>query len=598
MFRLKLAVASVILLGLALSMDSSTVVAQAKKKAIDVLPIQPKKKKGDPLVPPPVLTQDTVKDDFRIVRENGLKGDGPDLLQYFKERTLKAPDPKVIAGLVKQLGDEDFFTREKAFTSLVAMGAQALAGIKEGENNSDLEVRKRVADLKARIDTKAEPILQSAVARVIAKVKPEGAAEVLLNFLPFASDPMVIDEICKTLGAVAVNHGKVEPVIVKSLEDQVAVKRAAAGEALARAKVNEELPKVKKLLKDGDVSVRFRVCMAMMPLEDKDIVPVMIDLLGELSPNQLWPIEEALLRLAGEKAPNVALGADQAARKKCRDAWTEWYTANNKTLDMAKLTAENIFLGYTMIVQHNNRIGAGGGGNVGEIFELDKEKKVRWKVTIPVGYPVDAQVLAGNRILVAEYQANKITERDINTGEVKWEYFCGGNPFTVQRLPNGNTFIAMQGRLVEVDRNKQEVWSYQRPNNDIIRARKLPTGEVAIVANLGGQGNFMRIDGQTKNINKQFVVNPVTMLFGAMDVLPNGNVLIAHYNQQRVNEYNKDGGQIGNPINIAWPNSVVRLPNGNNLVTSYNQRQVYEFNGNQQVWNFQTDGIVFVARRR
>ena len=75
-------------------------------------------------------------------------------------------------------------------------------------------------------------------------------------------------------------------------------------------------------------------------------------------------------------------------------------------------------------------------------------------------------------------------------------------------------------------------------------------------------------------------------------------VWIAHYNQQRVHEYNKDGAQIGNAINIAWPNSVVRLPNGNNLVTSYNQRQVYEFNGAQQVWNFQTDGIVFVARRR
>ena len=72
---------------------------------------------------------------------------------------------------------------------------------------------------------------------------------------------------------------------------------------------------MKKLLKDGDVSVRFRVCMAMMTLQDKDIVPIMIDLLAELSPNQLWPIEEALLRLAGDKGPNVALGNDAIARK-------------------------------------------------------------------------------------------------------------------------------------------------------------------------------------------------------------------------------------------------------------------------------------------
>jgi hypothetical protein len=350
------------------------------------------------------------------------------------------------------------------------------------------------------------------------------------------------------------------------------------------------------LLKDKEITVRYRVCMAMIPHHDKEIVPVMIDLMGEMSPNQLWPVEEALLRLAGEKAPNVSLGNDEAGRKKCKDAWTAWYAANEAKLDMAKLSQDNLFLGYTMIVQHNNRIGAGG-GNVGEIFELDKDKNVRWKITIPVGYPVDAQILPGNRVLVAEYQANKVTERD-HKGEVKWEYMCGGNPFSVQRLPNGNTFIAMQGRLIEIDRNKQEVWSYQRPNSDIVRARKLPNGEVCFVTNLGAQAQFTRMDAQTKNVVKQFNVTAVQMLFGAMDILPNGNVLIAHYNQQRVHEYDKDGAQVGNAININWPNSVVRLPSGNNLVTSYNQRQVYEFNGAQQVWNYQTDGIVFVARRR
>ncbi|MBI1831677.1 MAG: hypothetical protein HYR84_09530, partial [Planctomycetes bacterium] len=257
----------------------------------------------------------------------------------------------------------------------------------------------------------------------------------------------------------------------------------------------------------------------------------------------------------------------------------------------------NVFLGYTLIVQHNNRIGVGGGGNVGEIFELDKEKNTRWKITIPVGYPVDAQVIAGSRVLVAEYQGNRVTERDLK-GDIKWAYNCGGNPFAVQRLTNGNTFIAMQGRLIEVDRNKVEVWSYQRPNNDIMRAKKLPTGEVVFITNQGAIATYTRIDGRTKEVKKTFQVTAVQMLFGSMEVLPNGHIIVPHYNNQRVVEYNENGGQVGNPIQIAWPNSVTRLPNGNNLVTSYNQRQVYEFNGNQQVWNYQTDGIVFVARRR
>lgn len=580
------AFAMLVLAGLALLLGlSPTMPAQVAKG----------EKKTEPPTVAQIAEQDSLRDDQKLLREAGLKGDGPDIVEYFRKRTSKQPDKNVVAALVKQLGDEDFATREKAFVSLMGLGAGALAGLKEGENDLDLEIRKRVADLKVRIDTKAEPILQAAAARVLAKLKTDGTADALMAFLPFASDPMVIDEICKTLGAVAVKEGRVEPVLVKALTDDDATKRGAAGEALARADVKAEMANVKKLLHDKSIDVRFRVSMAMISSKDKDILPVMIDLMAELSPNQLWPIEEALLRMAGEKAPQVSLGTDPTSRKKARDTWAKWYAENETTIDMAKLTAENVYLGYTLIVQHNNRIGVGG-GNVGEVYELDKDKNQRWKFTIPVGYPVDAQVVGGNRVLVTEYQAGKVTERDFK-GDIKWEHNCGGNPFSAQRLPNGNTFIAMQGRLIEVDRNKQEVWSLQQANQNMMRAKKLPNGDVAYITNLGAQATYTRIDSRTQKTLKSFNVLQTTMLFGSFEVLNNGGVVIPHYNQQRVVEYNQDGTQVAT-VNLNFPNSVVRLPNGNNLIASYNQRQVYEYTGNQQVWNFQADGIVFNARRR
>jgi len=43
--------------------------------------------------------------------------------------------------------------------------------IKVGEADSSLEIKKRVADLKARIESKAEPAFQAAAARIIAKLK-------------------------------------------------------------------------------------------------------------------------------------------------------------------------------------------------------------------------------------------------------------------------------------------------------------------------------------------------------------------------------------------------------------------------------------------
>ena len=289
----------------------------------------------------------------------------------------------------------------------------------------------------------------------------------------------------------------------------------------------------------------------------------------------------------------MSLGNDASGRKLCRDKWSEWYKENEKTIDMAKLYKEDAYLGYTLVVQQNQRLNGGKGiRNTGEIFELDGKKDVRWKFEVNT-YPVDAQMVGSTRVMVAEWQGNRVTERDLK-GDIKWEYPCGGNPFNVQRLPNGNTFIAMQGRLIEVNRNKQEVWSMQRPNQDLQRARKLPNGDVAFITNFG---QYTRINAG-KAVQQQFNVGQINMIFGSMDVLPNGNVLVTLYNQQRVIEFNPKDAQVGNPVNVNWPNSIQRLPNGNNLITSYNQRQVFEYNGAQQVWNYQTDGIVFVARRR
>ena len=120
-----------------------------------------------------VLEADNFKEDLKVVRERGFKGEGPDLIGYFRERTLKQPDPKAIAELVSQLGDEHFPTREDAYTKLAGMGAAALAGLRDRENDANLELKKRVLDLKTRIDTKAEPTLQAAAARVLAKLKTE-----------------------------------------------------------------------------------------------------------------------------------------------------------------------------------------------------------------------------------------------------------------------------------------------------------------------------------------------------------------------------------------------------------------------------------------
>ncbi len=560
---------------------------------------QPEGKKKDGKDPAPVVDAplDTSKDDERTLKTVGMPADGPAMLDYFKKRTLPEVDPKAVAQLVKDLADDDFATREKAFTALALLGPAATNGLKDAEGNPDAELRKRIADLKIRIDTKAEPAIQAAAARLLAKLKPAGTTEILLAYLPFATDAYVVDEICKTLGALALVGGQVDPLLVKALDDPTPIKRSAAGEALIRSGDKEQAAVARKLLKDADPKVRLRVCVALVPTKDKTLLPIMIELLGELPAEMLWPIEEVLIRLAAEKSPSVPLGADAAGRKAARDAWQAWYAKNEATIDLTDLERPETMQGFTLYVQQHNRANVGfpqGGPRSGEVVELKPDKSVHWRFNMP-SYPVDAIVMGPDRVVVADYQSGKITERDFK-GNVINERTVVGNPVGLQKLPNGNLFIITQNRLVEMRRDGAEVFSHPRPEHDIVRGRKLRSGEVVFITT---SGLVTRIDGASKQVRGTFNIQPMPVLFGGIDILPGGNLLVAEFQQNRVVEYTKDGKQAGAPIVVQWPNSATRLPNGHTLVASQNSRKITEFDRNgREVWAFNTEGTVFNARRR
>src|SRR6516162_8634787 len=72
---------------------------------------------------------DTTANDVKTLRAVGLPSEAPALLDYFRKLTLPTADPKKIETLIRQLGDDDFDTREEAFSSLAAIGAAATTGL-------------------------------------------------------------------------------------------------------------------------------------------------------------------------------------------------------------------------------------------------------------------------------------------------------------------------------------------------------------------------------------------------------------------------------------------------------------------------------------
>jgi HEAT repeat protein len=480
-----------------------------------------------------------------------LDTEGPGLLDEVKKRTLTEADRSKAQALIEKLGDDSFEVRQQAEKDLRAMGNRIMPLLRLALKHSDLEVRNRSAKCLAAIEKDKTAPLSAVTARLLALRKPKGAAEAILDYMPFADDETVIDELQNALNAVAYPGGKPHPALVKALRDKVPARRAAAGVALAHGPLADNLPAVKALLKEKDPALRLRVALALAGAKETAAVPVLISLVGELHGEQAAPAEEYLERLARDTKPKDLPEGDDA-RDKRSAAWAKWWGEHKDRVVMVDRSAPAVrerYLGYTLLVQYSNN----------QVQEIDKDNKVRWTIT-GVMNPQDAQVLPRNRVLIAEYNAQKVTERNFK-GEILWEKATPGHwPQHCERLRNGNTFIACRDLILEVDRSGREVMKITRPH-DIYTARKLPSGQIVVITT-GRQ--VQRLDRTGKEL-KSFSIPMLTTY--SNEILNNGHVIIPQTWMNRISEYDTDGKEVWSAT-VNQPMHGVRLPNGNTLIAT------------------------------
>jgi hypothetical protein len=195
-------------------------------------------------------------------------------------------------------------------------------------------------------------------------------------------------------------------------------------------------------------------------------------------------------------------------------------------------------LGYTtMILLDQNRII--------EVDGNDKDK-IRWQID-GVNFPLDIQVLPGDRVLVAEYNGNLVTERNFK-GEILWKYSFVG-PQMAQRLANGNTFIAGRSLVVEVDPSGKKVLERNLGGIDgIMKCTKVPSGEIVC---LFEDGKVARFDAQGKELTSFYVELGMKLFGGRIQVLTNGNVLIPHNLENKVSSTALPGRGFGKWASIS-----------------------------------------------
>lgn len=530
--------------------------------------------------------------ELEILKKANVGSDAAELLNFFKVRTLPDDERPTTVRLVRQLGAESYRLREEAAVRLVTAGPKVLELLRSSHHEHDVEVVRRLERCQQRIqEADVGTDVYAAVIRLLGLKKPAGTVEVMLGYVPFTDDDYLTGEIRDLLAGVALADGKPDSRLRAGLTDAQPARRAMAGEVLCRAALASQKDAVRKLLDDREPIVRYRVAQAMAYARQGDALPKLIETLPELPLNRAWDAEDFLFRLAaavGRPPPAVSLANDAASRQRCRDAWLAWWQKQAGQVNLARLEEKPKLLGRTLLVLLDQ----------GRVQEMGPDREMRWHIDGLV-FPLDVQLIDDARVLVAEYHANRVSERDLR-GNILWQKAVAG-PLVAQRLPNGNTFIATDSQLLEYDKADNEVLNLSVPDDGkkIMKAMKLPSEEVAC---LTSDARVVRYDVSGKEL-KEIYAFPVQIgirLFGGrIHMLPSGRVLVPHNAEDKVVEYDALGKVVWE-VAAEKPVAAVRLPNGHTLITSMNPMAgaVEVDRTGREVWSYRTSTRVTRALKR
>lgn len=550
----------------------------------------------DPSASASALEADTSANE-EVLREAQQPTDGPSLLAIFRKRTPDAETQEHLAMRIAELGSASFSEREEASEELAAFGVEAVGLLRQAAWHKDLEIRRRARESLILIEQGdlAEDVLLSAL-RLLSLRKPPRMTEVLLAYSPHAASAAIEEELCLALASGAVRDGEAHPELVRALTAKSSIQRGLAAAALCRAGCRKQLPAVRRLLRDPDLHTRRRAALALVEAREKAAVPVLIDLLAELPFTEAEHLESILLQLAGDSPPNGQLydatDVDPIkTRRKYRDAWAGWWRQQGEALDMATVELAPRWRGYILAVCLG--VGRGGGGRVGCLLEFDARGRTRWQMR-GLLYPVDAQILDERRVLVTEYIARQVTERN-HHGDILRRIAVADNPLEARRLPNGRTLITTRSRVYEVDRHDKEVWTAKSNRTDaIVAACPLPGGEIGICYR---NGEFVR----QKRDGKIVASFQVGGLFRAMGThlqgLPNGHILVPLMRDDKVVEFDGKGREVWSAF-ANRPISAQRLPNGRTLVAGSHEVMELDKNGREVKTQSNCEGrLLFVSGR-
>lgn len=494
-----------------------------------------------------------------LLRRVGLKTEPDSLVTFFRQMIPAPAERKRFAALIAQLGDADFAAREKATAVLRAAGPAALPQLRQALSSPNAEIARRARRILARGAKQGDPEVAEAAARLLARRHPPGAIPVLLGYLPFTDDGRVERTIHSALAGIQGPCPRLHPAILKALNDPEPARRAAAAYALGQWEGAAPRRELGELLKDPVLKVRLHAAQALVKSADHRGIPRLIDLLAEAPLPLAWQAERFLARVAGRKAPAVALQATPRSRRRVRLAWQGWWKENRGTLRLSPPDLKDRSSPLILFTDLDE----------GRVVALGMLWKEQWVVDELQG-PTDVQLLASGRLLVAENHAGRVTERN-RDGRVLWEKKTGSYPLSCWRLDSGNTVIATRNELLEATPEGRTVWS-RKWSEEVWCARPMRDGGIVVLAR---DRDLVYLTSAGREVRRVQLEQPAQR-WSRFTLLPGGDLLLAGYNNGfEVVQLDRDGSKVWDYKRFKSVGAA-RLPNGHTLVTDNREELLLE----------------------
>jgi acetyl esterase/lipase len=232
-------------------------------------------------------------------------------------------------------------------------------------------------------------------------------------------------------------------------------------------------------------------------------------------------------------------------------------------------------------------------GPNGEIVAMEwPSAKVLWKAPNDHGH--DVQALPNGHVLFTINPQKKVVEIDENHKEI-WTYSEGlEHPIAAQRLANGNTLIsdARLGKVIEVTPDKKVVWKYESADLANMRSRNAHrTDQGTTLVAVEAEGKLIEVDQAGKIVWQWQAPNGKNRRLYMGRRLANGNTVMSLSNPGELVEVDPSGkivrsiGGTDPAIQMAWTSGFTFMPNGSILINDYTGRRMIEVDAKGKVVN-------------